>query len=289
MSQNLLKNHLYLIFLLIFSVGTYLCEGSEKDVQYFGKSVKLQVNRIEGQSLPCKQFIIESDQQGGGSVVTDLANLSLNDSIQCGSSSSTPDDHPSSNSYQLTNCSSTESELDTSNLPCSPETSTKPELDTSNLPCGTPKSAKLDTSNLACSTPKSTKHSSSLQYTPDQSLPVTPRSDISVDSLQFRTPQPSKHKGGLEAQNEHRSVLYKITSTTKFSLKQNKVLSDDNVFIEKKLRYTDIGGMEKQINTLKEMIEKPLKSPEMFKMYGKLSAFIFMTIMNKQCNQKSVF
>ena len=242
-------------------------------MQYFGKSVKLQVNRIEGQSLPCKQFIIESEPHHGGSVVTDLANLSLNDSIQCESSSSTPDDHPSSNSYQLTNCSSTES-----------------ELDTSNLPCGTPKSAKLDTSNLACSTPKSTKHSSSLQYTPDQSLPVTPRSDISVDSQQFQTPQPGKHKGGLEAQNEHSSVFYKITSTTKFSLKQNNVLSDDNVFIEKKLRYTDIGGMEKQINTLKEMIEKPLKSPEMFKMYGKLSGFIiFMTIMNKQCNRKSVF
>ncbi|XP_052792315.1 ribosome biogenesis protein SPATA5-like [Mya arenaria] len=129
--------------------------------------------------------------------------------------------------------------------------------------------------SMTCSTPKSTKSitsESSVTSSPsirDSSLLSTPKSDISVDREHFQTPKLDK-KTSNSLTKHHSKTFYKVTDQTKVIISTSKD-GDANNEIEQKglsVSYLNIGGMEKQISMLREMIETPLKSPHLFQSYG---------------------
>ena len=69
--------------------------------------------------------------------------------------------------------------------------------------------------------------------------------------------------------SEKHSVFFTISSATEIIIKtsQDNGIKDDSCtkFV---VRFDDLGGLDKQIEDLREMIELPLKSPDLFKSYG---------------------
>ena len=66
------------------------------------------------------------------------------------------------------------------------------------------------------------------------------------------------------------SKFYKITLLTKFSIRSPESLGEVTQQNSQAVTYDDLGGLTKQIETMKEFIHLPLHSPEVFKEYGML-------------------
>ena len=67
---------------------------------------------------------------------------------------------------------------------------------------------------------------------------------------------------GVLVEQKNLTVVDKINSSKKFNVEQF-------VIIEKpKINWSDIGGLDKQIEEIKEVVELPLKKPELFKKIG---------------------
>ena len=88
-----------------------------------------------------------------------------------------------------------------------------------------------------------------------------PSSDIGKD---FCTPKIQQTKN-----IEEHDTFYEINSNTEVIIKE---IEYDVTFSDASVKYVvkfdDLGGLSKQIETLREMIELPLKSPDLFKSYG---------------------
>lgn len=69
----------------------------------------------------------------------------------------------------------------------------------------------------------------------------------------------------------HTDIFYFISSTTRVNFTKIRKNSEeqDNQF---KVTYDMIGGLNSQLKTIREIIELPLKQPELFKSYGMISS-----------------
>ena len=117
--------------------------------------------------------------------------------------------------------------------------------------------------NSEHNTPKSVKKDNS-SFLDESNSSVTQRSDTSGNlSKEFCTPNIKRTRF-----REEESAFFEITSTTELFIKDSEnseTMKTANSEI--RVKYDDLGGLDKQIETLREMIELPLKSPEMFKSY----------------------
>lgn len=83
--------------------------------------------------------------------------------------------------------------------------------------------------------------------------------------------------GGTMLQTDERGLpinsdtFYFISSRTRINFieSQTKVMEEHNP--EPKVTYDSIGGLRNQLKTIREMIELPLKNPDLFRSYGRMS------------------
>ncbi|XP_055958747.1 ribosome biogenesis protein SPATA5 isoform X1 [Patella vulgata] len=93
----------------------------------------------------------------------------------------------------------------------------------------------------------------------------TPNRKQRPDSSQFHTPSARKS----HTVKTHKTTFYKICQQTKIVIKSSQKDEDKRKTIEKrKLCFKDIGGLDKQMCLIKEMLELPLKNPDLFNAYG---------------------
>ncbi|ESO99957.1 hypothetical protein LOTGIDRAFT_230884 [Lottia gigantea] len=121
--------------------------------------------------------------------------------------------------------------------------------------------ASLDLSDISLDSESVMNQSaSSLQSDADScdSPMKTPKKKI--DWSQFHTPVPRLHKPS-------KSEFLKISKGTKIIICNPNNQRKQNGQ-QKKLRLSDIGGLDKQIGSIKEMLELPLKQPDLLKSYG---------------------
>ncbi|KAG8134639.1 hypothetical protein E2320_007742, partial [Naja naja] len=62
--------------------------------------------------------------------------------------------------------------------------------------------------------------------------------------------------------------FYFISSRTRVSFSQSQAKVTEECNLEPKVTYDSIGGLSNQLKTIKEMIELPLKQPDLFRKYG---------------------
>lgn len=104
------------------------------------------------------------------------------------------------------------------------------------------------------------------------SLEKTPNTKLKFDRQSFQTPERiHTSNSGLSALSGN--VFYRITEGTRVSVQECRENAIDSVpSVEHGgVRYSDIGGMDTHIKALREMIDTPLKSPELFCSYGEFS------------------
>ncbi|XP_058048937.1 ATPase family gene 2 protein homolog A isoform X2 [Ahaetulla prasina] len=63
-------------------------------------------------------------------------------------------------------------------------------------------------------------------------------------------------------------TFYFISSRTRISFNQPQAKKTEECNLEPKVTYDSIGGLSNQLKTIKEMIELPLKQPDLFRKYG---------------------
>ncbi|KAM3831198.1 ATPase family gene 2 protein homolog A isoform 2-T2 [Vipera latastei] len=76
---------------------------------------------------------------------------------------------------------------------------------------------------------------------------------------------PLADKTGLSQNSE---TFYFISSRTRVSFIQPQAKVTEEYSLEPKVTYDSIGGLSNQLKTIKEMIELPLKQPDLFRKYG---------------------
>ncbi|XP_013915267.1 PREDICTED: spermatogenesis-associated protein 5 isoform X1 [Thamnophis sirtalis] len=76
---------------------------------------------------------------------------------------------------------------------------------------------------------------------------------------------PLTDKTGL---TQNWETFYFISSRTRVSFIQPQVKKTEEYNLEPKATYDSIGGLSNQLKTIKEMIELPLKQPDLFRKYG---------------------
>lgn len=135
---------------------------------------------------------------------------------------------------------------------------------------------KDEANDISPATPKSKCHvnksflsNNSLLYlnkNVDSPLRASTPVEVSLADIQgFQTPTLDNHRSKLPF---YEKTFYKVTSQTKIYVNseeekcKNKNLKDFTVTFE------SVGGLKKQIDTLKEIIQLPLMSPQVFASYG---------------------
>lgn len=83
------------------------------------------------------------------------------------------------------------------------------------------------------------------------------------DRDHFRTPVV------LRGQNPCHKAFYKLLSTTVFKWQEDECSSMDVKLGRNKVNFSSVGGLSKQIESIREMIELPIKCPQLLKSYGK--------------------
>ena len=227
----------------IFAGGKYLCRGGEARVCYFGQTYHFTVESISSCIPDTQSYAIDTSDLDI-SLSERISNLSL--STLSGADTSLLDTGGGDSCGVLSsNVSSTpkrQSDKGAANLH---DSLSLHELDASNS------SELVKTPNTGIS-----RNNSSL----------TERSDRSSSDLGkgFCTPQIQRTKS-----IQTHDLFFEINSRTEVIIKEvgNDVISAD-VGIHSTVRYDDFGGLDKQIEMLREMIELPLKSPDLFKSYG---------------------
>lgn len=87
----------------------------------------------------------------------------------------------------------------------------------------------------------------------------------SVEKM-FRTPDQVTRKSTPSA--SCRNEFCKVTATTKIIISQPITEEVTSSHGKAKVMFDSIGGLSKQIELIKEMVQLPLASPQMFKIYG---------------------
>ncbi|XP_052277238.1 ribosome biogenesis protein SPATA5-like isoform X2 [Dreissena polymorpha] len=103
------------------------------------------------------------------------------------------------------------------------------------------------------------------------SLEKTPNTKLKFDRQSFQTPeQIQKPLTHCEPSGSSGNAFYRITTETRVSVQECRDQTTDSVpsVAYGGVRYSDIGGMDTHIKSLREMIDTPLKSPELFRSYG---------------------
>lgn len=73
-------------------------------------------------------------------------------------------------------------------------------------------------------------------------------------------------------------TFYYISSTTRVNFRKNRTNSKEQDS-QLKVTYDMIGGLSSQLKAIREIIELPLKQPELFKSYGK-SPLLYQKVLN---------
>ncbi|XP_064608253.1 ATPase family gene 2 protein homolog A-like [Liolophura sinensis] len=84
----------------------------------------------------------------------------------------------------------------------------------------------------------------------------------SPDQDSFRTP------GVLRSQSTFHKAFYKLLPTTVYKWQEDECSPEDVKPGVNKVNFGSIGGLSKQIESIREMIELPIKCPQLFKSYG---------------------
>lgn len=254
--------------------GQYVCEGCKLHVNYYGQKFSFQLTAIQCQTFSRKLFQIVNDPASLScdqdvSISNSLANISLNDSVL------TDTDCVHTDSFRANNITST---------PCSKSSS----VDQSGN-----KSLTLDQSGAKSKTLDQSGSNESNNVTVDQSKsreehafterlktpvrdkensvslssPRTPANDFTVNRDQFCTPK-------IVRSNKHENIsqiFYKVTSETKVmirTLTENVTDVKRDMVGRASVKYSDIGGLSKQIEMLKEMLHTPIEQPHLFQSFG---------------------
>ncbi|XP_060595143.1 ATPase family gene 2 protein homolog A-like [Ruditapes philippinarum] len=224
-------------------------------IQYYGQKFNFEVTNISGQTLPSETFQLQGtrDDIDGGNLSESIANLSItnNDSFVSGSDGTSMDSNFGK--------SDSHSGVDVTSTPCS----NRKTLDQSKGSEGSSIiGSGLNTSIDKLTTPiKGTDGSTDNLFSPR-----TPVSDRSFSAHEnFCTPKVEKFIEKNISQN-----FYKVTSRTKFVIQSvdSNIEDRDTSAGKDAVRYADIGGMEKQIDMLKEMVHTPVEQPELFRSFG---------------------
>ena len=220
-------------------MGQFFCVRGQFNLNYFGQKYKFCVNSIN-QCQQIQQYTLEKNNFGGAEMdlSEDVSNLSLADvsGIDDSFTETVAEVHSDlSGNQKRTSCISS-----TPNRKQDKDENSSRDSDSL---LNTPNSSYLNESNSS----------------------ITERSNTSGNlSKEFCTPNVKRTRF-----REGESAFFEITSSTEILIKDSEnseIMKTPNQ--ENRVKYDDLGGLDKQIETLKEMIELPLKSPEMFRSYG---------------------
>ncbi|XP_058263191.1 ATPase family gene 2 protein homolog A isoform X3 [Hemibagrus wyckioides] len=128
----------------------------------------------------------------------------------------------------------------------------------------------------SCSTPNrsspSTPHPPVTPHTPN-ATPSTPSTHFLSDSA-LETPDQSTHESHRDSKSQTPSAgrngnntFYSVCSSTQISFTHTQHSKSEGQE-RSKVTYSMIGGLSAQLQVIREMIELPLKHPEIFKNYG---------------------
>ena len=229
-------------------MGQFFCVGGQFSLNYFGQKYKFCVNSIN-QCQQIQQYTIEKSSFGGAEtdLSEDVSNLSLADvsGIEDSFTETVAEVHSDlSGNQKRTSCiSSTPNRKSDKDASSSRDSDSLLNTPMSTNTMNTPNSSYLNESNSS----------------------ITERLNTSGNlSKEFCTPNVKRTRF-----REGESAFFEITSSTEILIKDSEnseIMKTTNQ--EYRVKYDDLGGLDKQIETLKEMIELPLKSPEMFRSYG---------------------
>ncbi|XP_045205674.2 ribosome biogenesis protein SPATA5-like isoform X2 [Mercenaria mercenaria] len=247
------KDDNFLHYMSRSNENKYICEGCKTNIMYYGQKFEFLVTKILGLSLPTQNFQVSSPKvvDKSDSLLDSIADLSICDSSQTHSKSLLDDS-------SCEQCDSRSSE-DITSTPCF----SKKYLSVSENSEGSLKQcSETDISLEKLTTPVRDKNSSA-DIISSPKTPVSERSFSARDN--FCTPKVEKIVDQCISQN-----FYKVTSKTKIVIPDvSNAAKDGSVEVKKqRIGYSDIGGMSKQIEMLKEMVHTPIEQPELFKSFG---------------------
>lgn len=222
--------------------GQNVCPGGKIDVSFFGQNFQFTVSEVTARQVSAQTFQVESESSQSDACVNNLS-VSLSDlSVQQSAADSPVWKKAGENSSP--GCSNT------------------------NFTTSTPTTGNVE-DIISGSSHKVSEHETNTNSN-SSSIIVTPkRPKTEMDRENFQTPVLSKTNRNLIVK------FYKVTSKSQIVIGQDEEALCDREEDEG-VRYSDIGGMSKQIDMLKEMISMPLQSPELFHSYGEcILQFIF--------------
>ncbi|KAK3099289.1 hypothetical protein FSP39_002087 [Pinctada imbricata] len=106
---------------------------------------------------------------------------------------------------------------------------------------------------------------SHLSHTSTPKLKGNNSSSASINDSMFKTPVIRKVKTVSKSSN---SNFFRVSSQTKFVIPSETNTEEDKMVKRKRVTFASIGGLIKQIESIKEMVEMPIEKPEIFKSYG---------------------
>ena len=247
-SLDQICQYMYFLRFGCFSEGQFCSVGGQFSLSYFGQKYKFCIRNIN-QCQQTRAYTIDKSKSNlvDTGLSESISNLSLSDVSGIDSSfTETPEvtDHSglSAHENRSTYISSTPNRKTDSDLNVLKGNDSFSEVNS-------PKSVKIDNNshlNLSNSS-------------------ATERLNTSINlSKDFCTPKIIRTKV-----REKQSAFFEITSTTEILIKDCENTETTNTANTQPIvKYEDLRGLDKEIETLREMIELPLKSPDMFRSYG---------------------
>lgn len=221
--------------ILYFPENTYVYPGEIIDIPHYGQVKQFYVTSVEGDH---GSFEVLNHDRCDESLVQDFASLNMNNDVSC--------------NISKYNISSKRDDLQTSTVNNGHETS----IDDSNI------SAYYSFSSQSIDQDTCDNHVCSSAGNSDAMFTSTPVKADQKSANTFHNITCSRCSAA--------TVSYYITAAaTKIVINQ----SDDSKStfrhnFKEKLTYDLVGGLDKQIQMLKEIVELSIKSPSVFQLYG---------------------
>ncbi|GAB1601737.1 ATPase family protein 2 homolog isoform X1 [Argonauta hians] len=250
--KNFYQSQDFLKFLQLKLEGKFFSESNKFSVNYFGQICSFTVSKTEGFN-ECLSFQVSSlatsDKTG------DTENILSESMSKMEITSPSPS---SSSSFSASSSSAHVTDIH-------PETPTstkvKAKISWDKNICD--KGLLKDEGSVVSPAPESCK-------TPGKSPKLEPFSERSNPSVASSSPRPqgfqTPSKGSLECRSQCERTFYKVTTNTNIIVnephKENRKKEVSTIY------YSSIGGLDTQIAALRETIDLPLSSPELFSSYG---------------------
>ncbi|XP_013384510.1 spermatogenesis-associated protein 5-like [Lingula anatina] len=208
----------------------YLCTGNELVVKYYGQQCRLQVSHVTGPRLDLPKTL---PSVFGANSDYDKVNLVVDMSHLSFSEHSENNENVKPNDSSLNRSSLLDNDVS--------------------------KNSDLNSESLQSERSVEDSSSPSLQT----SSPVKKVSDLDKSSSSmFQTPQRQQPCNGQS------NTFYFINKSTNITVIFDGYCEDKEARQKDRIGYSSIGGLVKQLDSIKEMVELPLKEPELFKAFG---------------------